>query len=150
MIAAYILFALAIAALALLRNSVISAILFTTLLLAFPILYFDTLARPKALSEEIRRDAEVGILGYTYTEGVAVYYLMALPGLMEPRLYYEPWTDESRARVEKMQGATERGETMVMRLPFERSLSEARDIHPLPQPALPIKKQPPEIPDFSE
>lgn len=119
-------------------------IMFVCLLIGAPLVYFDTLARPKNLSDEIRHAEEAQVLAYHSQDGVAVYYWLLLPNLREPRYYYEPWSEEARKRVGELQQQFEGDGPVFFTLPFEPSLEKERKIHPLPQLKREIKPQPPQ------
>lgn len=150
MTAIYISFTLAIALLTVLKWPKIKAILFVGIIAAAPIIYFDTLSRPKLLTDEWRNDEEVRIVGYSWKEGIAVYYWLELPGVTEPRYYWEPWSDEAKKRVEQMQKGAEANQEMKFSFPFERSLEtdKPKTIHPMPPPALPEKQPAAPIQEF--
>lgn len=147
----YLTFTIMIALLAVLKWPKLKAILFVGIVIAAPFMYWDTLSRPKNLTDELRSDEQVKILGYHVNEGVAVYYLLLLPDLDEPRYYYEPWTEESKKRVEDMQKGAEAGQGMLLMNPFEHSWEKEKPktVHPLPQPKLLEKKAPPPIKEFA-
>lgn len=151
MTALYISFTLAAALLAILKWPKGKAALFVGIVIVAPIIYFDTLSKPKLLTDEWRTDERVKIIGYSWIEGEAVFYWLALPDIQEPRYYYEPWTEESKKRVEQMQEGAENKQEMEFINPFERSYEneQPKTIHPLPQPKAPEKRQQKPIQEFA-
>lgn len=123
-------------------------VLFVGLIIAAPMVYFDTLSRPKLLTDETRDDKEVRVLSYISDDGIAVYYWLKLPDVREPRYYYEEWSDEAKKRVEQLQEEMESGGALF-RLPFEDTLEPDKKIHPLPQPKMMPKPAPVNpVPEF--
>lgn len=124
--------------------------LFVGLIIAAPLVYFDTLSKPKLLTDEWRNDEQVKVVSVTWTEGVAVYYWLLLPEIDEPRYYYEPWNDGSKKRVEQYIEGSEKRQGLLFLNPFEKSLEteKPKTIHPLPQPAFPMKQAPESADEF--
>lgn len=124
------------------RYKVLAYFVFVALLIGAPMVYFNTLSRPKNLTDEIRNDEQVRVLTFYSDDGHAVYYWLQLPGIREPRYYYEPWSEEAKKRAEDMQQMMENQQEMLFNWPFEPSLETDKKVHPLPPPALGIKPEP--------
>jgi hypothetical protein len=131
------------------RSRYAATVLVVCLALSGPWVYWSMLSHPKLLTDETRSDEQVEILAYSAKEGIAVYYWLRLPGVDEPRYYYEEWSEAAKKRLQDMQNAREGGQRMAFILPFEPSLIEDKKIHPLPQPKLSTKPAPPPTRQFS-
>lgn len=131
---------------------VLSTVLFVGLIIAAPSIYYDTLSRPKLLTDEVRNDEQAEILAFAVQEGVAVYYWLQLPGLNEPRYYYEAWSEQARKRAQAMyrEKGKDENATLIIPYPFQPSLNEDENltIHALPQPKPPTKPEPPRGREF--
>jgi hypothetical protein len=121
--------------------------LFVAFCFAAPIAYFDTLARPKAVTDEImRRDKEVEVLAYHAIPGESLFLVLQLPGLNEPRFYGMPWNENTEKMVQELQDGAEAGQRMKLVNPFESSLESERRAYPMPPEKSP-DKQVPALPD---
>ena len=114
----------------------------TVLAVALFATHVSLLSRPRPLAWSAVGEATV--LGAKIIEGRGIYLLLDEGG--EPRYYVMGW---DRRRAEELQDAlrsTERDGT-ALRFSIEPSLDD-RDpmFHPAPQPALPLKLQPPDVP----
>ncbi len=122
------------------------------LVVGFPYAYLDTLARAKHLDDEwFLNPKTVQVMAFIPVPGVAVYYIFSIPGVEDPRLYYEDWTEEAMKRVQEMQDAKARGEGIAWDWPMERSYEKnpGSGVYGLPQPAPPQKEEPEKAEEFS-
>jgi len=101
------------------------------------------LSKPKPASLEwwLSRSGEATVLGSTYQEDEAIYLWLQLDGMVEPRAYVLPWSQDMAEQLQQAsREAQEQGLGVRMRLPFEPSLDDREPrFYALPQPALPPK-----------
>ena len=106
----------------------------------------ELLSRPKPVSLEWAKGAvkEAVVLGSLTKEGEAIYLLLALPELDEPRFYALPWQRSAAEQLQQERRQAERqGGQVMMLLPFEASVdTETPKFYPRPQEALPPKPAP--------
>lgn len=125
-----------------------SLISFLVLFISVPFFYFDTLSRPKNLTEEyFRNDKETPVLNYVVKPGVGLYVLLDLKGIKEPRYYKIPWNENTRKIAEELQKGMKQKRQMALGFPFEKSLEKKKPLttYPLPQFAPPPKDLPKKI-----
>lgn len=114
---------------------------------SYPVMV-SLLSRPKDVTEEwyYQNAKEALVSGVYVDEGVALYLYLILPELAEPRSYKFPWNDETRKLAQDLQKALEeaQGGGVMIPYPFQPSLEREKPLtaSPVPQPALPPKKQP--------
>lgn len=113
---------------------------FLMVVLSAYVTYYDTLSKPKDTTFEMfRNDDKARVLTYAIDEGVALYVLLGLEGLNEPRYYKFPWSESTEEMAKALVEGEENGEKMVIAKPFEKSFSKERVAHPDPQPKMPDK-----------
>lgn len=121
----------------------ILVITFLTITFTAYITYYDTLSKPKdATFEMFRNDKEVKVIAYAINQGVALYVLLSLDNLSEPRYYKYPWNEQTEKMAKALVEGKENEQRMMISKPFEKSLSKERVAHPEPQKAMPDKKPP--------
>ncbi len=105
--------------------------------------YFDILSRPKDVDLEfLRNDESVKVRAFDIVPGEALYVLIQLNGIKEPRYYRFPWSEQTQKIAKALQEGNESGQGMNIGKPFERSLSEQRMAYPDPQIQMPPKQAP--------
>ncbi len=107
----------------------------------------DLLSRPKPIGNELfaHQAEEAQVIAATLAEGKAIYLLLRLADIAEPRYYAMPWQRDTAEQLQRaMREAEERRSRVLMRMPFEPSLEDRE--HPrfyaLPQTRLPPKPSP--------
>jgi len=126
------------------NNMVTKAILivvFIIISLTSYLTYFDTLSRPKSVDVEyLRDDNEVKVRAFSMEPGVALYVLVQLKDIVEPRYYKFPWNENTEKMAKALIEGEEKEQQMLIGKPFEKSLSEERIAYPEPQQAMPLKQ----------
>lgn len=118
-----------------------------------PVAYFlvwpAVLSFPREMASEwyYRHVKEVRVAGVYIAEGKAIYLLLVIPGVLEPRYYSIPWGDEARNLAESLQEALESKDAkrgVIIENPFQPSLEREKPLtaRPLPQTRPPPKQQP--------
>jgi hypothetical protein len=124
-------------------NKILTVLLYGVLIILLPIAYFETLSRPKyAHNEIIHKNLEEAVVeGFAYDEGIALYLLLELPDVVEPRYYRFPWTNDTMKKIEQLEEAQKTKRKMKLKHPFafEKSLETRRRLHPMPHPKGPDK-----------
>lgn len=121
--------------------------IFGLLCIGAPLVYFNLLSQPKDVTDEIRRDTEVEVAAYFAVPGEALYLLLHLPGIGEPRYYFMEWSEEAEKLTQQLQDGQEAEQQMMIPHPFERSLEHERQAYPKPPEKGP-EKQEHQAPDY--
>lgn len=84
------------------------------------------------------------VLGYTLIENKGIYLYLGVPNKTEPLSVILPWSKKLAKKLRKgMRNTREKGTKLRMRLNFEPSLDDSRQMfYEPPQPALPLKPVP--------
>jgi hypothetical protein len=107
------------------------------------ITYYDTLSRPKESTFELmRKDNNVDVIAYSIDPGVALYVLLSLENIKEPRYYKYPWSEQTQKMAKALVEGEEQKEKMKIHKPFEKSLSQERKVYSDPPQVMPTKKAP--------
>lgn len=118
---------------------ILTTLTFLTLLLLAPIVYFDTLSKPKDMNDEwLRGDDKVEIVGQVIRPGEGLYLLIQLPDIREPRYYSLPWNEKTKKLAQTLQDRSNKKMQSFMKYPWERSLEHERNID-----VPPVEKEPP-------
>lgn len=121
-------------------SSVLAGLFMGVAVMSF-LVYNETLGRPKAVTKEfLRGDEKVKVLSHVILPNVALYVLLQMEGIDEPRYYVFPWSDEVQQMAQSLQDGEQGGQEMIMRFPFENSMETRREVHPNP-PAMEAPKQ---------
>jgi hypothetical protein len=93
---------------------------------------------------------EAAVLGSSMQEGHGIYLWLQMAGIVEPRSYVLPWSQEMAQQLQDaLREAEENGTGVQMRLPFEPSLDNRQPrFYALPQPAFPPKDRLDPAPDI--
>lgn len=118
----------------------LSAVALTLILVGlYPVAYSDTLSKPRSVNDQIYNLEPSLILAYHIQYGETIYYLLAVPGVDEPRYFVEPWDAHSKQKAEKLQDEKNEGKLM-----YDKSL-EGDDQVGNYQPKIPEQKDLPTL-----
>ena len=100
------------------------------------------LSRPKPVDLEwsMRNVSTAQVIGSLPVEGTAIYLLLRLPEIAEPRYYMLPWSMKTAQQLQDAIRNAKPGEHVMMGMPFQPSLDSGEPkFYALPQPMLPPK-----------
>jgi hypothetical protein len=121
-------------------SSVLAGLFMGVAVMSF-LVYNETLGRPKAVTKEfIRSDKKVKVLSHVIQPNVALYVLLQLEGINEPRYYVFPWSEDTQKMAQSLQDGQQGEQEMFMSYPFESSLETRREVHPNPPMMEPPKQ----------
>ncbi len=117
-----------------------SAVLVSTLFYG----YGDLLGKPKPVSLEfLRSSPEAVVLRSVMMEGEAIYFYLLLPNERKPFSLSIPWSVELAKQLMEAQGSMGEEDNLIMRNPFQHSMDTRKPkFYSIPQPKLPLKKEP--------
>lgn len=127
----------------------IVTVLFVTLTISGPFVYYSLLSHPKNLADEVRNDKEVVVVAFFPDPGRALYLLLQLPGINQPRYYVMDWNEQTERMVQRLLDGRGKGEEMRMTNPFDSSIETERSVAPAPPEKLPEKIPPPLPEEFT-
>lgn len=120
-------------------TNIVASIIFVILFVGYPLSYLDILSRPKSVTEEYFKHTtkEVEVLGYVIQPNVALFLLLGIDGISEPRYYRMPWSESTKKKAQQLvEGFGKEGRRYKLKRPFAYSfLGNTEDdsiLYPIP------------------